>query len=133
MKYLLLLFCSLITPFLFAQGFSAVGARSAAMGNSSVCLDDVWAYHQNPGALASVRQVSAGIWYEARFLMKELQTEAIAAAIPLKTGVLSAGGQLFGYSQFRSTRAGIGYSLQLGAKFSAAVQVNGQQISIAGG
>lgn len=116
-----------------AQGYSTVGARSAALANSSVCLEDVWAFHNNPGALATIRHATAGIYYESRFTLKELQTQAFATAIPLKVGVLSVGAQFFGYSQYRSTKAGIGYSMHLGERLSAGVQVNGQQLTIAGG
>lgn len=115
-----------------SQGWQPVGARSSALANASVCLDDAWAYHHNPGALAGIRQFSAGIYYHARFLARELQTQALSIALPLKTGVLSVGSQFYGYEQYRHTRAGIGYSLLLGETIGAGVQVNLQQLRFGG-
>ena len=107
-----------------AQGWYPMGARSGSMANASVALEDVWSYHHNPAGLASLRAVSAGVCYENRFLLRELQSQGIAVAVPLKKGVLSIGAQLFGYEQFRSRKAGIGYSMQLSERFSAGIQVN---------
>lgn len=131
-QILLLLSLLLITIGMHAQGWRPVGARSAGLANSSVCLDDVWAFQHNPGALTSIKAFSAGVYYDARFLTKELQTQAVVAAIPLKKGVLSTGGQFSGYEQYRHTRAGIGYALPLGEHISAGVQVNLQQLRFGG-
>ncbi|ASS49424.1 MAG: hypothetical protein A3D31_03120 [Candidatus Fluviicola riflensis] len=116
----------------FAQGWKPVGARAAGLANTSVCLDDVWAYHHNPGALARIKHFSGGAYYEARFLAKELQTQGIVVAMPLKKGVISVGGQFSGYEQYRHTRAGVGYSLQLSEKIGAGVQANMQQLRFGG-
>lgn len=129
---ILLLFLILAHTATLAQGWRPVGARSAGLANASVCLNDVWAFQHNPGALTGVKAFSAGVYYDARFLTKELQTQAIVAAIPLKKGVISAGGQFSGYEQYRYTRAGVGYALPLGEHISAGVQVNLQQLRFGG-
>lgn len=132
-RLLLLLFTSLIClSHGFSQGWTPVGSRSNSLAGTSVCLDDVWAYHNNPAALSSIRSFSAGAYYETRFLTKELQTQAIAAALPLKKGVLSLGAQFSGYEQYRHTRAGLGYSMQLSEFISVGVQGNVQQLKLGG-
>lgn len=131
-KLLLSLLSLTSVQFISAQGYNFVGARSASLSGSSVCLTDAWAYHHNPGAVAAVTAFSAGVYYDARFVAKELQTQALAVALPLRTGVISAGGQFTGYSQYRTTRAGLGYALGLGEKFSAGVQLNLQQLKFGG-
>lgn len=113
-----------------AQGWLPSGSRSMSMGNASVTLTDVWGYFNNPAATAGVRELQAGISYENRFLLKELQTQAVAVAIPLKTGVLSAGGHMYGYTQFRSYKGGLGYSMPLGEKLFAGVQLNYEGIQL---
>lgn len=128
MRKLPLLLFTLITSTVLAQGWRPVGARASSLAGASVCLEDVWAYHHNPGALAGVKTISAGVYYEARFLLKELQTQAVAVTVPLKKGVLSFGGQFYGYEQYRHTRAGAGYALQLAEHFSAGIQLNMQQL-----
>lgn len=115
----------------FGQGWSTMGGRSMSMGNASVTLKDVWGYHNNPGALGALEKLSVGISYENRFLLKELQSQGVAVAIPLKVGVLSVGGQVYGYNQFRSYNTGLGYSMKLSDKFYAGVQMNYQGLRLA--
>lgn len=127
-KHLLLPFLLFNFSLLFAQGWNPVGARSNSLAGASVTLTDVWSVHQNPGAAAKIKSISAGIYYDSRFLTKELQNQSIALAIPLKKGVLTSGAQFFGYEQYRHSRYGLGYSLQLTEHFSAGVQGNIQQL-----
>jgi len=130
MKHYFLLTLSLLLTFgpIWSQGYNPVGARSNMLSNASVTLDYVWSYHHNPGATASIKSLSAGVYYETRFLTKELQTQALAVAIPLKKGVITTGAQFFGYEQFRQSRFGLGYAMQLTERFAAGVQLNGQQL-----
>jgi hypothetical protein len=109
-NYLLLCIC-LISISSFGQGWTPMGARSMAMANASTTINDVWAYHHNPGALGDVDRFTAGISYENRFLLKELQSQGFAVAVPMKVGVISVGGQLYGSEQFRSYKAGLGVQL----------------------
>lgn len=124
MKQLLLLTLLMASGAVCSQGWTPMGARSMAMANASSTLNDVWAYHQNPGALGDVEEFTAGLSYENRFLLKELQSQGFAVAVPMKVGVISAGGQLFGYQQYRTYKAGLGYSMKLSDKFFAGVQLN---------
>jgi hypothetical protein len=94
----------------WSQGWAPAGGRSRSMGDASVTLEDVWSYHHNPAANARLKQWGIGLSYENRFLLKELQTQSFALALPLKKGVLSVGAQMFGYTQFRSIKSGVGYS-----------------------
>ena len=107
-----------ISIFFFAhniqcQGYSFSGSRSQALANASVCLSDVFAYHNNPANAAGQKEVSFGLAYENRFLLKELQHQSYAVLIPLKFGVLSIGGNSFGYRDFRTFKNGVGYSMKL--------------------
>jgi len=108
----------------FAQGWMPQGARSAGIGNASVALSDLFAFHHNPGAIGFLEQGGAAVSYENRYLLRELQQQSFVVAQPLKTGVVSIGGQFYGYENFRTTRIGAGYSLQLTDNFSAGVQLN---------
>lgn len=109
---------------LMAQGWMSQSARSSALANNGVTFADVFAYHHNPGALGYLEKGSVGFAYEARYAIKELQSQGFAVAVPLKVGVISAGGQFYGYDAYRTTRAGIGYSMKLVEKISAGVQIN---------
>ncbi|RFC55059.1 PorV/PorQ family protein [Brumimicrobium aurantiacum] len=107
-----------------AQGWLSQGARVGAMANNGVTLIDAFSYHHNPGALGFIENASVGVSYESRYALKELQTQSVAAAVPLKTGVISAGGQFYGYDTYRTTRAGLGYSMKLSDRIAAGVQIN---------
>jgi hypothetical protein len=123
---LLLLFPFLLT----AQGWQPVGTRSASMAGSSVTLTDTWSYFHNPGATAGIKEIQIGMSYQNRFLLKEFQTQALVASIPLKKGVLSLGTLYNGAKEFRTLRSGIGYALQLTDIFSLGVQINHQLIQL---
>ncbi|MDD2983795.1 MAG: hypothetical protein PHQ74_10445 [Crocinitomicaceae bacterium] len=124
-------FLSLLTClFVQSQGWQPAGSRSMSMANSTVALADVWSYHHNPAGLAFVKKTAAGLSYENRFLLKELQTQALVVAQPLKVGVLSAGAQMYGHRAYKTTRVGLGYSMLLGENISAGVQLNYQGIRI---
>lgn len=107
-----------------AQGWMPQGARSAGLGGSSVTLVDAFAFHHNPGALGFLEEGAVGVSYETRFLLRELQSQSIAVAQPLKTGVLSFGGQFYGYETFRTNRIGVGYSMKLSDNLAVGVQLN---------
>lgn len=115
----------------FGQGWFPSGARSMSMANASTSTFDVWSYHNNPGAVAKLDRFTAGVSYENRFLLKELQSQGVAVAIPMKFGVISIGGLTYGHTQFRSTKAGVGYSMPLSEKFYAGVQLNYQGVRFA--
>jgi hypothetical protein len=121
-------------PFLlingFAQGWQPMGSRSMSLGNASVALNDVWAYHHNPAAIVGIKKVAFGISYENRFLLRELQSQGFVVAYPIKRGVISIGGQTFGYNNLRTYRSGLGYAMALTDYLSIGVQLNYHMIRL---
>ena len=125
------LFLLIILPAItFGQGWIPVGAKSNSLANAVVANTDVWSFYHNPGALGYMKNASIGASYENRYLLKELQTQAVAYAQPLKAGVLSFGIQSYGYRVYRSNRIGIGYALKLHEKVAMGVQLNYQDVRI---
>ena len=116
--------------FSFCQGWLPMGSRSHALGNASVAIDDIWAYHHNPANLVSVKKLGLGLSYENRFLLKELQSQGFVVALPLKAGVISFGLQSFGFKNFRTNRLGLGYSMKLADFLSCGVQLNYHQVRL---
>lgn len=116
--------------FSFCQGWLPMGSRSHALGNASVAIDDIWAYHHNPANLVSVKKMGFGLSYENRFLLKELQSQGFVVALPLKVGVISLGLQSFGFKNFRTNRLGVGYSMKLADFLSCGVQLNYHQVRL---
>src|SRR5690554_5066463 len=124
MKLLLIGFFVAFSISINAQGWLSQGARSGALANNGVTFSDVFAFHHNPGALGFIEKGTAGISYEARYMLKELQTQSIAVAVPLPVGVISVGGQFYGHNAYRTQRVGVGYALKLIDNISAGVQLN---------
>ncbi|MFN5182001.1 MAG: hypothetical protein ACK5D5_03140 [Bacteroidota bacterium] len=124
MRKLIYLIIILPNTFLFSQN-NPIGARSASLGGVSSIFNDVWSAHNNQAGLASINQVEAGAYYENRFLVKELNYSAFAAAIPLKkNGAFGISYTNFGFSIFRQSKAGIGYGIKVSENFSAGVQID---------
>lgn len=105
-------------------GNDLIGARSAAMGGYNVTLSDVWSANNNQAGLGFMEDLSGGIYYENRFLLKETSYKAGAFVLPVKTGALGLSVTSFGFSLYNETKAGLSYGQRFGDKFSMGVQLN---------
>lgn len=118
-----ILFLILQLP-LFAQNWQPMGTRSNSLANCSVSITDIWAFHNNPGALGNLKKTAFGFSYQNRYLLKETQFQGFCFASPTKIGVISIGGQFYGSDNLKTYRAGFGYSLKLTEFLAAGVQLN---------
>jgi long-subunit fatty acid transport protein len=131
-------FFSLIAALLFVlpargQNNHLIGARAAAMANAAVTSSDLWSVSHNQAGLAHLKKNEAGFYYENRYSIQELSLKGLAIATPLKSGVLGLSVTHFGFSLFSETKAGLAYSLKMGEKVSAGVQLNYKNIFIGEG
>lgn len=101
-----------------------VGARSAGIAHASVTLNDIWAIHHNQAGLAFLDNPSASVYYENRFMIKEMGLSSVAFAMPTKTGTFGIVYHNFGYSQYAETKFGLAYARKLSEKLSAGIQLN---------
>ena len=123
-KQLVILFSISLSLSALGQTNLTNGARSLSLANASVTLNDVWAHVNNPAALVGIKKQAFGISYQNRFGLKELQSQGVVYAIPVKKVVLSAGSQLYGYQQYRTMKSGLGVSMALSEKVSMGVKLN---------
>jgi len=100
------------------------GAREAALANSAVTINDIWAVFHNQAALAGMKNPAIGFYHERRFMMSQLSYQAISLALPVKGGVFAACYSSFGYSLYRETNAGLAYAKRLANRFSAGIQID---------
>ena len=107
-----------------ANGNDGVGARSTALGGFSTTLSDVWSTNNNQAGLGYLENITGGIYYESRFLLKETAFKAGAFALPTKLGSFGLSVTSFGYSLYNETKAGLSYGQKLGEKISVGVQLN---------
>lgn len=113
---------------------SPVGARSAALGNSSVSLSDVWSSYNNQAGLAWLKNIEAGAFYENRFLLPELSSQGLAVAVPVKRiGCWGFNFTRFGYTQYNENKFGLAFARSFGPIFSAGIQFNLHWIHIGEG
>lgn len=123
MKKIDLLLLLLFPIHLFASNENHLaGARSHAMGNSSVALLDIWAGFHNQAILAKLDEKSFGAYYENRFGTKELSTKAFHFNYPTKLGTFSMTYKQFGFNLYKESKIGIAYSRALGKHFWAGLQ-----------
>ena len=102
-----------------------VGARAAGIGGAAVCMVDVWAVYHNQANLAYYKNISAAVYYENKFLVKEMSLQAATVVLPTKKlGVFGVSFTRFGYSQYNESKYGLSYARTFGPNFSAGVGMN---------
>ncbi len=124
MKKLFLLFCLLPATLVAGNDNLLIGGRATGMGNTGLCLADVWAIRYNQGALADLREISIGASYENRFLVQGLGVQSLAVAIPVKKGTFGFNYTGFGDNLYRETKIGLGYGMKLSDKFNLGIRLN---------
>lgn len=103
----------------------AVSVPSAtSVANASVAVQNDWNAFQNTSALAHIETFEASAQYENRFMIKELSTKSLQAAINAKYVNVGLAFSYFGYSLYNDMILGIGSARNFGDKFSMGVQFN---------
>jgi hypothetical protein len=101
-----------------------IGARQWGMGGTGMAVTDLWSVHHNQSALAFLDKPVAGVYYEQRFMVKELSMNAAAAAVPFKVGTFNVVYSRMGYKLYNDSKYGVGFSRKFGPIFSAGIQMN---------
>lgn len=115
----------LLSNHVMAWDFSnPVGGRSAGMGYTSVAISDFWSIHNNPAGIAEWSRISAGFYYENRFMMKELGYKNAAFLMPVDIGVLGLSVRQFGYSQYNENKIGIAFARSFGKSLRIGLQID---------
>lgn len=122
----------LSASFSFAQVYPQLGARSNGLGTASLCIDDVWAVNNNPGAFGFIEENGVGVSYENRFLLKELSTQSMVFGYHTqKSGNFGIHFQQYGFDLYREMQGGLTYGMKLFDNFSAGVSINYHRIRLA--
>jgi len=123
LHFFLLLF--LRTSLLFSQNdLLFPDARSMAIAGAGITFADHWACFHNQAALGFIKTTSIGVYTENRYNIKELNSGAIALAIPLKKfGSFGLSYYIFNNSSiYNRQKYSLAYAKLLGKNFSAGVQ-----------
>jgi hypothetical protein len=100
------------------------GGRAAGMGNAAVTLYDFWAVSHNQAGLARIEHMAAGVYFENRYLVKELSLGAGAFVMPTHSGVFGFSFNYFGFELFNESKVGLAYARTFGDRFSVGIQLN---------
>ena len=111
-------------PGIVASENYPAGARAIALSNSFVSISDTWSTFHNQATLASFEDISAGIFYESRFLVDELSLAAGTFLFPTKAGVFGFSFFQFGEGTFKEQKIGLSFSKKLSQKLNAAIQLD---------
>lgn len=119
----------LIIIFLVFKSFSGntlivAGGRSAAMGYTGVAVADMWSCFNNQAGMSWCSKFAIGTYFENRFLLKELSLKTIGVVFPLKKKCFGITFGHFGYLLYGEIKTGLAFSMLLGKKFSAGLQLD---------
>ena len=121
-RYLLLILSQLFTFFTFATNSNAtLGAVQSSLAGNDMFVQNVWAAHNNVALLGNIDQLQAGVFYQNRFMLKQLGLKAFATALPLKNSAFGLSYNTFGYSVYQENQLKLAYGMKLGEKVSAGV------------
>jgi hypothetical protein len=107
-----------------SDGVSVSGARSASLGYAAACVNDVWSVHNNPALMPDVSQITCGLYYENRFLLKELGYRCGVFLAPTSLGAIGGYISNFGYSAYSEWEIGLAYAREFGHYFSSGIQLD---------
>jgi hypothetical protein len=121
--FFLILLC---VPFsLHAQWSNTpIGGSSSGMGGVSINVQDVWSVNNNQGALGFYDHMSAGIYYENRFGLKELSLKSVVFTLPTSSGNFGVSVNHFGNTNYSELKFGLAYGKSFGEHFAAGVQLD---------
>ena len=114
----------LFKPAIASGEWIAQGGRAAGMGLSSAAVSDFWSINNNQAGMAFYDKTAAGIYFENRFLIKEMGTQTGAFTLKTKYGMLGATVAYSGDENYSNTKAGLAYALKFGDRFAAGIQLD---------
>ncbi len=109
-----------------------VGAAYSGLGVYSITNADVFSFSANQASLAQLKNASAGIYGERRFLLNDLNTYIAAVGLPTQSGNFGLKAAYYGASEYNETQLGLAYARKLGSKLDIGAQFNYNGIRVAG-
>jgi len=107
-----------------------VAALYTGLGAYSLTHADVFSFTNNQATLAQIKNASAGVYGERRFLLEELSLYQLAVAVPTGSGNFGLKAGYYGFSDYNETQIGLAYARKLGQKVDVGVQFNYNGIRI---
>ena len=102
------------------------------LGAYSLTNTDVFSFTANQASLAQLKNASAGVFGERRFLLNELNNYTAVIGLPTKSGNFGLTAGYYGFSDYNETKLGLAYARKLGNKIDIGAQFNYNGMRIAG-
>ena len=93
---------------------------------------DVFSFTSNQASLAQLKNVSAAVYGERRFLLSELNSYTAVIGLPTGSGNFGVKANYSGFSDYNETQIGLAYGRKLGNKIDIGAQFNYNGIQVAG-
>jgi len=107
-----------------------VAAIYPGLGAYSTNQVDVFSFTANQASLAQMKNTSAGMYGEKRFLLEELSLYQLAVALPTTSGNFGLKAGYYGFSEYNESQIGLAYARKLGEKVDIGVQFNYNSVNI---
>jgi hypothetical protein len=107
-----------------ANEWFPVGGRAVSMGLTSAASIDFWSVHNNQAGMAFNNQTAGGVYYESRFLIRELGYQCGAFTLPTKFGVFGTSLVYNGDKNMNQWNAGFAFARKFGENFAAGLQLD---------
>jgi len=130
MRTVLTILFACLQIFLFAQ---TKGARSAGMAGLNLGLSDLFSAINNQAMLPEIKSISAGLTIQNQYLVKNLNTAALAVAVPIGNGAAGIFFSTYGYQLYRQNKLGLSYALAFSPVFSMGLSINYSSIQLGDG
>ncbi len=101
-----------------------LSAPYTALSAYSVKQNDVFSFTGNQAALAQTKHAGVGMYAEQRFLLANINSYAMAAAMPTSMGNFGVQINYSGFKNFNENKIGLAYAKSLGSKVDVGVQFN---------
>ncbi len=103
---------------------SPVASTFALINSYSKTNSDAFSFVYNTAALARQKNISAGVFAENRFMVKEVNLYRGVLNLPTQLGNFGIQADYFGYKNYNESQIGIAYARPLGESFDLGVQFN---------
>jgi hypothetical protein len=100
------------------------------LGAYSLRHTDVFSLIANPASLAQLKNISAGIAAERKFLLQELNSYRAVIAVPTGSGNFGLQASYAGFNEYNETGAGLVYGRKLGTKLDMGAGFHYHEIRI---
>lgn len=101
-----------------------IAARYIGLGAYSKDHVDAFSFTCNQASLAQIKNATAGVYAEKRFMLAATTMYTAVIALPTKNGNFGLQADYFGFKNYNESQIGLAYARSLGSKLDVGVKFN---------